>query len=317
MKNIQYLDTLKQAFSITWKNKFLWFFGFLVLLGSIGTNLNVNDNDVAEQGQKIQFIIAFIQNNPGLSAILGLVMVMVLVGLFLLRILAATGIIKAVNDINLYRQLSVVAILKESRVYLVRLLLLELLIGTVLVIVAIVLAIPVLYLFAIKATLLASLAMAVAIVIILSLVFLAYFLAKYAGFYIILSNTKLRMSLELAYAIFVKNIKESLVMSLTILTASIVLLVAVLLLCLLLVVVFGPLGLIAYLIFAKTGVMAVLIIGILAYMAILGTVFSWYMSFLYASWLLFFQNIALEKQDKKKILEKVEVEGKIPSPEVV
>ena len=318
MKDIQYFDILKNAFLVTWKNKFLWFFGFLVFLGSFGSNLNMNNGSaIVEQGKKIKIISTLIQNNPNLFTALSFILVLIIIALFLLRIIAVAGIVKSVNNVNLYRQLSVVAILKEAKKYLWRLLLLEFLVGIVLVLVTLVLATPVLYLFALNAKLLASCALVAAIVIIVPLIILAYYLHRYASFYIILANEKLGMSLESAYAIFAKNIKESLVMGLLTIVTSFLSLAVIIFSFVFLAIVFAPLSLIAYLIFAETGAMVFLIIAILLCIIVFCAIFSLYESFLQAAWLLFFQQIALEKHKEKKISEKLEVEGKIPSPEVV
>ncbi|KKQ51705.1 MAG: hypothetical protein US70_C0014G0008 [Parcubacteria group bacterium GW2011_GWD2_38_11] len=316
-KKIQYLDMLKQSFSITWENKFLWLLGFLIFLGSVGTNLNVNNNSAIEQGKKIQDIAALMQNNPKLTIALGLVLIVVMLALFLLRILAVAGTIKAINDINLYRQLSVIAILKEAKKYLGRLILLEVIVFVALILVMVVLAIPVLYLFALKAKLLAVFISIIAIAIIVPLAILAYYLHRYAAMYIILGDEKIKMSLESAYILFAKNVKESLIMALVVVATGLLMIMAIVISAILLAIVFVPLGFVLYLILAKTGIMITAVIAILICATASVIVFSWYEAFLQTFWLLFFKQIASEKNNEKMILEKLEVEGKIPSPEVV
>lgn len=316
-KNISYFDILKQAALLTWKNRFLWFFGFLIMLGSMGSNFNTGNNESTQQNLNMQFLPDMFKDSPALFIAVIIVVVVVGIILFLLRIVATAGIIKSVNDIKLYSQLSIGAILRESKKYLGRLLLLEILVGLVLAVIAVVLAVPVVYLFAIKVKFLAWAIMAVAIMIILPLIVLAYFLLKYASFLIVLVDEKIRMSLELAYAIFLKNIKESFLMGIFLIVTSLLLTMILAAALFVAVVVFAPFGLIAYWAFAKMGAIIVAIVAVLFLVVALTMIMSWYYAFLNAAWLLFFQQIAFQKQDDKNMLEEKEVEGKLPTPEVV
>lgn len=317
MKNIKYFDILKNASLITWKNKFLWFFGFLIMLGSISSNLNINNKGTSNSENEIKVIAAFVQNNPKLALLASLVLVVVVVVLFLLRIMASAGIVKSVNDINLYRQLSIISILKESKKYLGRLIGVEIIIGFSLVIVGFVLSVPVLYLFALKAKTLAILIMILAISIALPLIVLAYYLIKYASFYIILTNERIKVSIELAYTLFAKNMKEGFLMTAISIAVSLLLVAIIILIILPIAIIFAPLGFAAYLIFAKMGATLVFMVSAACYGLIVSVTISWYEAFLQTSWLLFFQQIAFEKHGEKKLAEEVKVEVKMPSPEVI
>lgn len=317
MRNIKYLDILKQAALITWKDKFLWFFGFLVFLGSIGSNFDLGGNDESDKQQRLQFVGDFFEKNPDIFVSLGLLLIVFVVTLFLLRILAIASLIRSVNDLNLYRQLSLKIILKQSIPYLKRLLLLELLVSLSLIAVLATVAMPVLYLFSLNAGVLAYLAMTIAVVIVLPLVILAHYLIKYATFYVVLVDAGLKMALESAYVVFAKNIAESLAMSLSVVVAIFCLLASALLIGIFSAGIFGLLGFLAYLIFAKIGAIVVLCIGIVTCIAILGVLFSWFTSFMYTAWLLFFQQIAFEKNGEEKVLEELESVEEVPSPEAV
>ncbi|HBI33631.1 MAG TPA: hypothetical protein DEA43_03735 [Candidatus Moranbacteria bacterium] len=314
MKKIQYINILKESFSITWENKFLWFFGFLIFIGSFGGNFKMNDGDSVDQ----QRIVEFVQNNLRLVAFLAVAFVIVALILFLLRTLAFAGIIKSANDINLYKQLSVVAILKESKKYFWRLFFLSIVIFVVLISIMLVLGVPVVYLFTLKANVLAFIALFLAIAIILPLLILASYLHHYASLRIISADEKLKISLESAYALFIKNIKESLIMSLVMFITRLLLLIVIVSGCLFVAIIFSPVGLIAYLIFAKTGIIVIAIIAALICGAFLMVVFSWYEAFLQTTWLFFFKQIAFEKDNELKTVEELaEMEVKIPNPEVV
>ncbi|NTW26851.1 MAG: hypothetical protein HGA36_00800 [Candidatus Moranbacteria bacterium] len=317
MEKQQYLDILRKAFFLTWENKFLWFFGFLIMLGSVSSSWDLNDKGSVGENETVQMLTTFAQNHVGLVATLGTTFFFIAIALFLLRIVATVAIIKSANDINLYKQMSVVAILKEARQYLWKLLALEMLIGITLLITFLLLATPVIYLFTLKAKTLAFLALFLALAITIPLLILSFYLNKYASFYIVLVNGKIRMALEAAYEIFAKNIKMSLVMGLVMIVTCLIMLIAVLFLGLMLAIVCLPIGFGAYLLFAKTGIVVLGIVVAVIFAATCTVVFSWYAAFLQTVWLMFFQQIAMMKNNEKKIQEEIEIEGEIPNPEIV
>jgi len=128
---------------------------------------------------------------------------------------------------------------------------------------------------------------------------------------------KIRTALETAYHLLRKNIRESLVMGCVAVALGIAALAVFFLLIIIAAVIISPFGLMAYLIFAKAGAIAVLIIGVIIEVVILVSLFSGYASFSQVVWVLFFQEISLEKQEKKITVDEAEAETKIPNPEVV
>lgn len=314
MEKKQYLDIFSKAFLMTWKNRFLWFFGFLILLGSFGSNFNFNVNDASVKTQSVSISI---QNNAGLVAMLGFVFLILSIFLFLLKIVAYISIIKSVNDMNLYRQMSVADIMKESRRYLWRVLVLEVIIGATLIAILLILATPVAYLFALKAKALAVVALSLALIIVLPLLVLSFYLNKYASFYLILADGKIGLALESAYDVFAKNIKKSVFMGLFAVMTSLFSFAAVLLAALFLAVIFVPVGFLIYLIFAKAGVVVLFSMVGIFFVAACVVLFSWYVAFLQTAWLLFFRQIAMLKTSEKMNPEKVLTESKVPSPEAV
>jgi hypothetical protein len=315
MKNIQYIDLLKESFNVTWKNRFLWLLGFFILLGSVGSNLNVSGDSSSQVESGVQIFSTLIKDNPILFAFFGVLVVVIILALFILRIVAIAGIIKAINDVNLYKQLSIRAILKEGRRYLWRLLMLEFIVGFALVFVVIVLAAPVIYLFSIKATLFAYLVTILAVLIVTPLVLLAFYLIKYAGMFIVLADEKIRISLEAAHAIFMQNIKDSLIMGIMSIGLGIALVISIIYIFLIFGIVFGILGFIIYLIFAKIGAIIVLVLACLLAVLVVLLFLSWYQSFMYAFWLLFFRQIAFgRKIDTESVIEKIDIEAEVESP---
>jgi hypothetical protein len=318
MKNINFQEIIKQAFSLTWKNKFMWIFGFLVFLGSITSSINFQNGNSAKDASATASLTTFIQAHPILFVSLTVLLVIIIIALFLLKIIATTSIIKSANNITLYKQLSIWTILLESRKYLKKLFLLEIIVSIAMFVVVITLSIPVVYLFFLDAKVFAFFALAIAIIIFIPLLILAFYLLKYSYFYIVLGDFEIRLAIESAYSTIVKNFKESLLMG----VVSIGLQIVFVFLCLLTVfatfIIFAPLGYLTYLLFAKIGAIILAILGVITLILFVLILFSWYIAFLQTVWLLFFQQISFEKNDdKEKITVKQEPELEIPTPEII
>jgi hypothetical protein len=128
---------------------------------------------------------------------------------------------------------------------------------------------------------------------------------------------KTMLALESAYAIFKKNLKESLVMGCINIATNMLLGVGVLFCALIIAIIFAPFGFMAYWIFAKIGAWGVLAIAGVAALLVLLVLLAWYASFVQTTWVLFFQQIVLEKKDEKDAAEKLEAKVEVPSPEAV
>ncbi len=317
MKNINYLEIIKQAFWMTWKNKFLWIFGFLIFLGSISPNTNLQGGRFGEESKKMQVMTDFAQAHPDIFIALSVFSVIALIAFFLLKIIATVAITKSADNIALYKQLSLWSIFLESKKFLRRLLFLELLVGLALGLIVAVMSVPIVYLFMLNPSTLAFIVLGIAIIILIPLLILAFYLRNYAYLYIILGDFKIKSAMESAYVLFAKNIKESLLFGLLNIGMEFLFLLSLLLALIVVVVVLAPLGFIAYFLFSNIGASTFLVIGIVALIAIVIALFSWYSAFLQTAWLLFFQQISFEKSREKKLTEKQELEGKVPNPEVV
>lgn len=318
MKSIAYFEILKKALLIAWKNKFLWVFGLLVSLGSGISNMNWNMGKVSpENEEQAEKILNFIQQNP--KIFIGIVFAAILLMMFFLflRIMGNAGIIKAASDIAVYSQSTVKNIFKEIKKYFWPLFLVEAIVGMTILAVVLAMLIPVLYLFSIKSFVFATVSFSIALIILIPLIILACFIRKYACFYVVIGNIKVKMALEYAYGLFIKNIKESLTMGIIAFAIGIAAIVPILFFIFVSIVIFALLGLLFYVVFAKIGGITILIVGIIFGGLSLLIFSSAYATFMQTAWVLFFQEISLEKQRKKIATEKNKVETEIPDPEVV
>ena len=213
MEAVPYFEILKQAFLISWKNKFLWVFGLFISLGSGISNMNWNMGKVSPESQgQSEKIIALIQQNPKIFIGIILIAILLMIFFLFLRIIGSAGLIKAASDIAVYSQSTAKSILRETKKYFWPLFLVEITVGIAILVVVLTMLTPVLYLFAIKAFVFATVSFLVALGILIPLIIMACFIRKYAFFYIVIGNMKVKVALEYAYGLFRKNIKESLIM---------------------------------------------------------------------------------------------------------
>jgi len=320
MKPIPYFEIIKQALKIAWKNKFLWVFGLLLSLGSGSgiSNANWNMSKVSsENKEQAGKAIIFIQNNPEIVLGIAMAVFLLMIFFFFLRIIGNAGLIKAASNIVVYGQSTIKGIFLETKKYFWPLVLVEIITFLAVLLIIFMMFMPVAYLFILKAHVLGTISLVGAILIIIPLAVLACFIRKYAFFYIVIGNMKIRMALEYAYGLFRKNIKESLLMGIITIAIGMVIIIPIFISIIIVTLLFVLLGLLAYLIFAKIGVIVILIIGIIFGIAILLIFSSAYATFMQVAWVLFFQEISLEKQKTKITVEKVEVTEKIPDPEAI
>ena len=318
MKKIQYFEILKRAFIMVWENKFLWFFGLLIFIGTPFTSFSFNSEGTTQQNDKnFEAILSYIQKYPKIFIGLFLSLIILMIVLFVLRIIATAAVIKSTNNIVVFRQSKVSSIFSEAKKYFWQLMLLEIIIIATLIVIMIILFTPVFYLWMLKATILAIASATIAAIILLVLIIIAKYLRKYAYFYMVLGNMKIRMALESAYLLLQKNVWKSLIMGcieIVLVITAMMLLSAVLLL---LAPVYSLLVFFAHLLFSQVGITASLIFCFIIGCAFLLIFFSFFTAFAQSAWVLFFQEISLEKKEEKKISEKIEVAEKIPNPEVI
>lgn len=319
LDKINYLELIKKAWSIAWKNKYLWWFGlFLSLGGGWGFNFNIPGRggwaDRLETKEKIADLFAryreFVLAGIVLWVILGIIF-------FVLKLISHAGIIKTLSKIDRNEKGNFREGFREGKKYFWRLLGLNLIIGFLAAGIFIILFVPVMFLFYLGSWALGIVALLFAISIFIPLIILASFLAKYAYFYIVLSDLKIFPSIERSYQIFRGNILSSIIMALIFIPVSIALSLTILISIVLIGLVFLIPGIISYLTLSYSGVYAISAIGlfcVLAWIFLLGSV---YQTFYQTAWFLFFKEIASVKEEliKETEKEKEVAEKIIPSPE--
>ncbi len=306
MQEIQYLIILKNSFLVSWKNKFLWFFGFLILLGSVFENLNLNKEDLMVNTP----VAELLKQNEKYSLLVSFFLLVGLVFFYVLRILSSVALIRGINNPLLYKQLKPWAVLAEARNYLGRLIILDCLLDFGAVAIILILIIPIALLFSFKALLFGLIVSFAALLILIPLIFLLFFLKKFSFMVITLGGLKIKEALEFSYEICSRQLKQILLMGLLVLVTGLVLLILVTLLAapLLIANFIRPVDLWSIGALGSAGVVLISVVSL---------IFSFYIVFVQVVWLDFFSQISMQKNIESQLGEENVVEkSEVLSPDV-
>lgn len=306
LKAIKYYDIFRKSLAMALKNKLMWFFGLIIFLSSIFSNI-MNIFSITVNKEQMQPLVIMAKENPLFFLKAVIVFVLLWLVFFLLRFIAIAGIIKSANNINVYKQSKIRTIFYEGIKYLWPMFLIEIIISFGLTVIFLALYFPVLYLLVLGEKFFAASLFLTASFIVTIIVVVAYYLKKYAYLYAVLGNMKIKMAIEEAYRLLVKNIWESLIMG------CFVGILQALFSAVLLSLLFFDLAIYSQIVEMKNIFIGlIMVIEILIFMAL----FSIYASFYQIVWVLFFQEISLEKKENKFVKE-LETETKEATPETI
>lgn len=318
-KEINYFEIIKKAFLMTWKNKSMWFFGFLVFIGSFTFIFNNSEISDEQKNQFTNSIQNLFQKYPLLTGAITLAIIIIVAVLYLLKLVATAALIKMANDIAVYKQTKIKSIFSESKEYIWRLLGMEIIIALSLFVISITILMPIAYLFSNNSNLLAAIFLIFGFLIIALIVLLAYYLLIYGQIFLVLGQMNIKMSLESAYELFEKCFKESLFFGIIAVALNISFLIILSFTLIIVSLILALIGFLAYLAFSNTGAISFLIIGGLILLAVTILLFSWFSAFMQSLWVLFFQQLSLKKKKDKASEKENEVvaDAIIPDPEAV
>jgi len=301
-KEFPYLEILKKSAAIVWQNKFLWWFGLLIALGSPGGfNYSGNDNQMEKGGQFMDTIKSHWQ------IVIAVAFIVFAIGiiLYLLSLIAKASLIKSVYKINLGKKTAFKEGWKEGKKYLGKLFLLGLLMGIVIIVVLLVLATPAVYLFIIKSWISAVVLTLLAVAIFIPLAFVIAVTAILAKYYIVLSDLGVWGAIETGYNLLIKNLSKNIIFSLLMLAAGIAFGLLFLPLIVLALAIGAPTGLLLY---SLNKIVFGVFIGIAILVALVAvlSLASVFIAWKNTAWTLFFQEIAkaAEPEAAEKVAEK-------------
>lgn len=291
---------------------------FLVLGGG-GFNFNLpNGSNFESQPEKIsESVRSFINSHWEVVLILAFLTALIILALIYLRFISKAGLIKTLSGIEKKQKGSFNGGFKEGKKYFWKLIFVSLVLVLMAVGIAIVLIVPVVFLFYLEAMTFGIIAAILAIVIFIPLIILSAFLGRYASLYIILSDLGVKDSLENSYQLFRKNIFPSIIMALFFVPIGIVMLIVILALTVCIGLFFLLLWIVLNLIVSGTaGIVAAA--GIIVFVGAVILVSSIGQVFYESIWFLFFKEIASIKKEEmiEDVVEEKEIVEKIlPNPE--
>lgn len=300
---INYLVLIKKAAGITWRNRYLWWFGLLIALSSASSGFfQVWPRKKDIQGQNIADLITG-NRELIIFALVGFFLLLILFGI--LGIFAKGGLIKSLNAIVESQPASFRSGLKKGRKYFWKIFLIGIFSTIFILAILIVFMIPIGFLFYNKAYFLGGLLSFLALVIFIPVVFLVSFVKIYGYFYVILSDLPLGESLENAYALLKKNIVPSIILCLVFLIISSLVTVSALLFVIPFLIIFFMIGALLFFLAKQIGIIIAVILGSLFILAVMIFGGSVYQVFTHAMLVLFFREIATPKIKEEVEAEKV------------
>lgn len=316
MPTINYIQIFKDAWQITWKNRFLWWFGLLIAianpggmnyLGSSGDNQEIGSTQVSEfMSSHIQLIIAG-----------AIILLAVLIVLAVLGIIARAGLIGTIDNLQKNLTVNFKSGMKEGKKYFGKLFLLGLTIFFLVFASIIVLAIPIIFLIMTKAYALGIFLGILAFFILIPVLILAAFLRIFGYLYIVLGKLSAWNALERSYELFRNNLLANIIMWLLFVPIGFALMLAIIAILILLAIVFIAIGFGLYFAVGTPGAIIAACIGVICFLAIILVLRSVYETFAQAAWYLFFLEIAKPKVEEKVeevVLEKKEEVLPVPDP---
>lgn len=277
------------SFLLSWKNKFLWVFGFLIFLSLVAENINLSKEDLLKNAN----VAGLFKQNENYFLLVGFFLLILVVIFYVLKILSTAALILALNNPKLYRQVKIRTVLGQMQKFLGRLVGLDLLLDFVGLILIVVLIFPVVLLFSLKAFLFGTIALAIAILILIPLLLLIFFLKKFSFMAVVLSDSKIKTVLEFSYEVFLKHLKESLLMGCWIFAAWWWLLILLAL----------PLSTLYYFSSMQSwSSMGIFLTGI-GVALLISLIISIFIVFIQGAWLYFFSQISMQEDLEKKTAE--------------
>jgi len=301
---INYLEIIKKAAGITWRNRYLWWFGLIILLSSTGGNFFVWKKEKDIQGQEVLDFVAA-HKEPIIFAAVALFLLCLVLGI--LGIIAKGGLIKSLNKVIENKKAGFRSGLGEGKKYFWRIFFIGIFSAIFILATLIVFMIPIGFLFYNKAYFLGGLLSFLALLIFIPVVFLVSFIRIYGYFYAILSDLPVGESLENAYALLKKNIVPSIIISLIFMLIATVATLAAFLIIIPVLVVFFIFGTLLFFLAKQIGIIITVILGTLFILAVMIFGGSVYQVFTHAILVLFFREIATpkikEEVEKEKVVE--------------
>ncbi len=315
-KQIPFIEILKQAGRIVWQHRFLLWFGLLMALGSPGSfNINTgNNNDFGKQGEAAKNFFAL---HWQIVLVIAVVLFAIGIALFLISLVAKAGLVRSVNLVSQNKKTNFKEGWQSGKKYLGKLFKLSILFFLAALIIVVILAVPIIYLVAVKSWFGAILVGIFAIAILIPIIFIFTLTKIFAEFYIVLSDLRLRSAIEAGYNLLLKNIGHSIVFGLLLMAVSLAAGIVLLPVAGIALIILVPTGAVFFYL-SKIAFAIFLGCAILLFLAAILFVSAIFQTYKTAAWTLFFHEIAKVEKPETEAVAEAELEKPIiATPEKV
>lgn len=295
---INYLEIIQRSWNLTWNHRRLWWLGLLFSIGEAGTSLKYSLQAQEQESHEIKNFFTFLGNHPLLLSIFIIVFIVIIIGLFSLKVLSRGAIVRSIQRTSPTSTPTVREGLREGKKYFWKVFLIEFFIGAFVISAILIIFLPIIFLFYHNDYLIGALLSFLALLIIIPLIFLASFLKIYGLLYVLLGELAIWSALERAYFLLKNNLWSSIIMTLVIflLEMALGLITLAAFLPFIVILIFLALILIASL--QKIGVILSITIGIAGLIILAILIKSVYAIFAQSVWIFFFQEIAKYKEEE-------------------
>lgn len=307
---IPYFKIIKEAFALTWKNRYLWWFGFFAILSNAASFNYSNSNP--EEKHLVQNLVSAPQYTQWLmvAAVVGVALVIIIV---VMHIISRGALISSIEKIKKNQPVTFKSGFRDGKKYFGKIFIVAFL-STILVLGAfLILAPPVVFLFLNRNYLIGVLMAIVALTIFIPLIVLVAYLRIFGYLYAVLGGLKPWVAIEMAYDLFRKNVTASLIMALLFIPINIILFLTVIFAIIPIALVILPLGILFFILMGKIGAGIAGVIGLSILVAFFILLYSFAEVFSQAIWILFFHEIA-KSEEKEIIIEPLLEIEPLPKP---
>lgn len=319
MSKINYLDIVKRAAAVAWKNKQLWWFGFFASLTSAGGSFYCftgNGENFTEDRVTEEKVMSFISDHSALMMGAGMIIVILLLLFLVLGIIGRGALIKSIEKVLKNELLDFKSGMREGKKYFWKILGIGFLSAMFIILAIIILITPIVFLFLNKAYIFGILLVLLAAAILIPFMILTAFIRVYGYIYAVLGELKVWASIENAYVLLRKNLGVSIIMGLIFILLDMIWGLSLVILLVPIVAALVVLGSFFYLILKGIGVAIAVTLGALIVIAIALFVRAVYETFAQAVWILFFHEIAKPKVEEMVVEEAEEIKA-APAPDPV
>ncbi len=294
IKAIPYLQIIQDAVKISWKNTYLWWFGFFIALTNLGGIFNYSSRSEKSWHAIIKKQEVFYFSSQNIYWVGGLTLLLVLFYVLLvsLNIIGRGALIDSISKQLRKKPANFKTGLTAGRKYFWKILILVLILSLSIFFLMIIIFTPVIFLFANHNYFIGSLLGFLALLILIPLLLLVSYLKVYGYLYVVLGQLKVMPALENAYNLLRKNLGASLIILLLFIPLNIIWMLVILMSILPVGFIFLCLGTLMFFLAGSIGVGITMLIAVISFLGIAIFLRSIYEVFIQIIWILFFQIIA-------------------------